>query len=285
MAYLLIVIKSMKTQKIKSYLFVLAAVQCLTFVGAANSYAAPSYLSFQSYAQRGLNSDISVPRNELHQQLEQLLKSPQTSVQQIKSLIATGPFKGQASAASFEIMNEMQKHLKISDIFDVFQKFPDASSLIMRYIDPQDDGEPIWKSVNRKLRTAEAMTPDQIQFTQDLTKALETLPSVNVISYRGAALQQKYFDLYQEGQTYVDKAFSSTSLDPDIAVGFSESSSTPDTWSTIFIIYGKTGRYISLFKPENIHEHEILFKPSTPFKVIRKIQDIQKRSAIIVLQE
>lgn len=274
----------MKTNKIRIHSLVLVTLTCLTFIQASNSFAAFETETHIKNELNILNSEIKISSSALQQQLDQMLKNPKTTVQQIKSFIVSPAFTGQASSDSLQIVREITKILKLNDIFDIFEKMPKASSAFIRYIDPQDDGEPIWQSTNRKLRTGEPMTADQAEFATELIEGLKALPSIEVLSFRGALLQKKYFDLYQEGQIYLDKAFSSTSLDPQIASGFS-GTGTIDRWSTLFIIYGKSGRFISLFKPENIHEQEILFPASTPFKVMKKIIDEQTQSAVIVLQE
>lgn len=202
--------------------------------------------------------------------------------QKLKALSADADYGG----LMYTYVPQLVSVLKIQDIFEWSDRNPEASGVIHNYIDPQEpdeSGEPIWQTTNRNLRNSAPLSKAQNEFVVDMTAALNTLPHARAIVYRGVSLKVADFQKYKNAKEVVEKSFVSTSLDPQIAMGFS--SSGKGDVATVFVIDSHSGRPISFVVPTNMHEMEILFKPGTGFDVVKVVQSADLKAAAIFLKE
>lgn len=209
----------------------------------------------------------------------------------VDSFLNFGAASSEASDQDTTILSEYLDSAKVEDVFEYRKKNSDISGPIVRYIDPQDDlEEPIWKTVNHKLRNNLVLNEDESSFANGLKKSLSKLPKVEGITFRGASVTSKTLEKYFPGAEISEKGFLSTTLDARIAHGFAfaqvpDSPKQADRWSVVFIINGKSGRYISFFVPTNMHEIEILFPTNTSFQVKRVVKDPKTQTATVWLTE
>ena len=183
-------------------------------------------------------------------------------------------------------MDQTMQALDLKDEFDWMDKYPQASRVLHNYIDPQETdvgGEPIWQTTNRNLRNSEPLTPNQQEFATGMVAALDSLPAARAIVYRGVYLKNDAFQRYKNSKEVTEKSFVSTSLDPQIGMGFS--SSGKGDVATVFVIDSYSGRAISFVVPTNMHELEILIKPGKTFEVVKVIQSPDLKTANIFLKE
>lgn len=186
----------------------------------------------------------------------------------------------------FTYTEQLTKVLQLSDIYDWSEKNPDASRALHNYIDPQEpdeNGEPIWQTTNRNLRNSNRLSPAQNAFATRMNAALDSLPPAKAIVYRGVYLKTADFEKYKNAKERTELSFVSTSLDPNIALGFSTSGK--GDVATVFVIDSYSGRPISFVVPTNMHEMEILFKTDTSFDVVRVVQSKDLKTGFIFLRE
>lgn len=209
----------------------------------------------------------------------------------INSFLNLDKISQEVSDQGFEMLNAYVDSSSAADVFEYLDKNSNISAPIVRYIDPQDDlEEPIWKTVNHKLNYNLKLNEDENNFATKLNNSLSNLPKIEGISFRGEIMKNEKLKGYFKGAVINVKGFFSTTLDPVIANGFATSSRpgeppSKDLWSVIFIINGKSGRYISLFVPTNMHEVEILFPTATNFEVKRVVKDEKEKTATVWLSE
>ncbi len=217
--------------------------------------------------------------------------SENSSFKFVDSFLNFGAASSEASDQDSIILSEYLDSANVEDVFEFLDKNSDISGPIVRYIDPQDDlEEPIWQTVNHKLRNNLVLNEDESSFAIGLKKSLSKLPKVEGITFRGASVTSKTLDKYFPGAEISEKGFLSTTLDARIAHGFANtqvpgSPIQADRWNVVFIIDGKSGRYISFFVPTNMHEIEILFPTNTSFQVKRVVKDPKTKSATVWLIE
>lgn len=183
-------------------------------------------------------------------------------------------------------LGQTMQALNYTDVFEWMDKNPQASGVLHNYIDPQETdvgGQPIWQTTNRNLRNSEPLTEAQQEFVTGMVSALDSLPPARAIVYRGVYLKTADFQRYKNSKEVIEKSFVSTSLDPQIGMGFS--SSGQGDVATVFVIDSYSGRAISFVVPTNMHELEILMKPGRTFEVIKVVQSADLKSANIFLKE
>jgi len=235
------------------------------------------------------SADFSDPENRIASlnQIEGVFQNPAQTFaspdvdQKLKAVATDIAYK----TLMFTYSDQLASALKLKDIFDWHELNPNASRALHNYIDPQEpdeNGEPIWQTTNRNLRNSNPLTPTQISFKTEMIAALNTLPATRAIVYRGVSLRTIDFEKYKTSKEVIEKSFVSTSLDPQIAMGFT---SGKGDVSTVFVIDSHSGRPISFVVPTNMHEMEILFKPNTGFDVVKVVQSVDLKSATIFLKE
>jgi phage-related protein (TIGR01555 family) len=116
-----------------------------------------------------------------------------------------------------------------------------------------------YREVNNQLR-AGIMTEEQYKFAASLNKALDTMPTYEGTTRRGATLSKEQVAMYKPGMIIEERGFTSTST----ASGFGG--------NTRFEVKGKTGRDISKLS-HYPGEAEVLFKAGTRFKVISNVDN------------
>jgi hypothetical protein len=112
-------------------------------------------------------------------------------------------------------------------------------------------------NINLPLRKGEALDPKYQKVMNIAMRAMKLLPPFEGPTYRGCSLPKNIDDTLQTGGTFRDKAFISSAA--DLAKAFKGTHQ--------FAIISKSGRDIS-FVSALSHEKEILFPPSTKFKVV-----------------
>ena len=141
----------------------------------------------------------------------------------------------------------------------------------------QDYTGTTYGAINATLRGNDAAvlakpltTAEKTKYLEDArfaSAALDALPNYTGTVYRGASLPNDVVDQYVVGKVMAEKAFTSTSLKPDVAENFSGSG---DGFKAVnYTISSKKGKAVGSLSAVP-KEEEILFKPDTQFKVLSK---------------
>ena len=113
-----------------------------------------------------------------------------------------------------------------------------------------------YNSINHRLRTGRDGSD-----IEEILKDLTACPSMKGKVYRGVSLMRvKHLQI---GDTYMDKAFLSTSRNKEQAISFAEGRTKP----ALLELTSKTGRDIA-FVSTYPKEEEVLFPPGTLFRVL-----------------
>lgn len=155
--------------------------------------------------------------------------------------------------------------------------------VINNYVRESGTPNPLFSRLNRQLRGKEAPTADVQEYGVQLGGAMAHLPAYEGVSFRGVSMAHEDLGKYVPGSPAVEKAFTSTSLQPTVAFKFAgkpQEGRTP----VVFIFQGRTGKPVSYFS-EYAQENEILFRAETSFAVIKRIQSPKRKVLYILLQE
>ena len=109
------------------------------------------------------------------------------------------------------------------------------------------------KGLNRKLRTGEALMPQEQKLVTNLRKAFTQNIDTDTAVFRG----MRTSDSYKVGDTFVDPGFGYVSVDSDIANLYSLSGKQSDR-QTIFLYHLKDGQEIAMPKPKLTNDREFL---------------------------
>ncbi len=117
-----------------------------------------------------------------------------------------------------------------------------------------------------------------IQAQADRTsQALARLRPEPGLTYRGVDFPPEILLKYKPGQVVTERAFTSTSRDPNIAKGDFEG-------NTIMLITGRNGKDVAPFSKYG-HEAEILFDKGTNFVVTGNRWDVDLKKFVITMEE
>lgn len=114
-------------------------------------------------------------------------------------------------------------------------------------------------------------TQQKAKFLEDArfaTAALDALPNHTGTVYRGTVMPKSLLDQYEVGKTITEKAFVSTSTEPNVAESFGKGAAGGEV-SVRYAIQSKQGKSVKMVSAVP-GEEEILFKPDTQFKVLGK---------------
>jgi NAD:arginine ADP-ribosyltransferase len=164
------------------------------------------------------------------------------------------------------------------DFQHVLPELPDeAKTIIYKYT---DDDDTFNESINTVLRNSKGLVENE--FSTHLNTALNKLPNLKELVYRGTVLSRFDIERYQnalENKTIlIEHSFLSASLSEGIARANGD---------ILFKIFGKTCKLIekvSKFGSQSVYnEQEVLFQQGTSFRVL----DISKQGnyIIIILRE
>nr|WP_240948009.1 ADP-ribosyltransferase [Planosporangium mesophilum] len=109
-----------------------------------------------------------------------------------------------------------------------------------------------------------------------VSEGLAKLPPQPGTTYRGVQYSDEILARYEPGQVVTERAFTSTSQDPNVAQGAFNG-------NTLMTITGKNGRDIAPFS--NYPEAEILYDKGTNFKVISKVWNPRIDKWVIHIEE
>ena len=130
-----------------------------------------------------------------------------------------------------------------------------------------------YREMNPVLR-ADRVEPGPLQERIDaVSTALQKLPKYDGLVFRGTRLTPEQIAVYEPGKVVPEKAFTSTSADPDRAFG----------GNVRFVIDSRTGRDVAPYS--NHPEAEILFDRNTSFTVLDKQFDEKTGKTLIYLRE
>lgn len=118
-----------------------------------------------------------------------------------------------------------------------------------------------YSKINSEMRKTSDYNLETRKLAEQLDLALCSKNIYQGITYRGVNLPDSVVEQHQVNQTIVLPGFTSTSVQPSIACGF--------TGNVFYKILSKSGRDISLDSKLS-EEKEILFRLGTEFKVIKK---------------
>jgi hypothetical protein len=110
----------------------------------------------------------------------------------------------------------------------------------------------------------------------NVSEGLAKLPAEPGETYRGVEYPSDVLDKYQPGQIVTERAFTSTSKDPDVASGTFNG-------NTLMVINGRNGKDIAPFS--KYPEAEILYDKGTSFKVTSKVWNAGIGKWVIALEE
>lgn len=219
------------------------------------------------------------------QKLEKFFRRDKVSAAELPALLDQIRTEPGYSDIHMTYIRETYRALGVEDPFEWMQRNGEHYSALNDYIDPQEDGEPIWSTTNRRLREKQELTPEEVRFTRALMAALDALPTIKGIVFRGARLEPADLERYVEQKPVTELPFTSTSIDPQIARIFAENNSKPNRVSVIFVVRARTGGPVSAFHPGNNHEVEVLLRPSTTFMVDRLLWSKDRKSVYIFMTE
>lgn len=142
---------------------------------------------------------------------------------------------------------------------------------------------PLYTQVNRSLRSGKKPSKVLQAFIDQLESSLDLFPSIKAVSYRGAIYSKRVTDTYQPGVTFTEKGYFSTSLSANIAKRFLK----PVIGGTagnpvLYVVYGNSGKPISLVAAEYYDEFEILYRKSTRFCVTGRSSPTKESKTLIV---
>jgi hypothetical protein len=139
---------------------------------------------------------------------------------------------------------------------------------------------PGYDTINRYLRGQGGYTADEATALQSradrVSQELARLPPVPGTTYRGTYLSAEQAARYEPGRVVTERAFTSTSTDPQVAEQFTD--------NAYFIVRGQSGRDVAPFSQLG-HESEILYDQGTRFRVITKTWDADLGRWLITLRE
>lgn len=136
-----------------------------------------------------------------------------------------------------------------------------------------------FEEINRYLRglTDGAGPLDWEVRSQGLRTGLKKAVTWDATSWRGVKIRQAYksaeflddWGNYSEGDTWMPKAFTSTSARKSVAVNWADfETSNISMRNALIEIEGKSGKFIDKFSTHS-GEHEVLFVPNTRFKILK----------------
>ena len=171
------------------------------------------------------------------------------------------------------------------------QRFP-FITIINKYVRESGEKDPLYAQANRLLREQKPLSPNLEKFVKDLNGALGSLPSYSGVSFRGELLKDGKEQQYLNGKHLTRFEFTSTSLNPMIAMRFAGLASEGDeepvipanAVPVILIILGNSGKLVSYFS-EYSQENEVLFRNNTSFEVKATLRDTQRKILYVLLQE
>ena len=121
-----------------------------------------------------------------------------------------------------------------------------------------------YDTMNPAMRGQRPMDPATADRIAAATKGLDQLPPHQGTTFRGTDVPQSKLDEMAQTGTYYDDAFSSSSLNPNVAEGFIRPDATNPTF---FTIQGESGVNVHAFSAAQ-HEAEILFRGGKEFEVL-----------------
>ncbi|WP_413612897.1 ADP-ribosyltransferase [Bdellovibrio sp. HCB-110] len=156
-------------------------------------------------------------------------------------------------------------------------------SPIAQYIAEPGDGDPLYTKINRSLRSGKKLSKGLADFVAKFEGALDKIPSVHALSYRGAIYSKKVTSAYLPGSTLAEKGYFSTSVSLSVAKKFLVNNDGRSGKPVLYVIYGENGKSISQINPEYQGEAEILYRKNTNFCVTGRSTPATKEEVLIVL--
>ncbi len=161
-----------------------------------------------------------------------------------------------------EDINGISDPIARADAIDKASKLTGAELVAVRLYTLDENptstfAEPPYMSLNRELRSGGVKTPKFQALEKQLTSGLSKLPDYDGPVYRGVNLMKSVSEQYQPGNVVTTLPFESSSASPDQKFdgAFHE------------VIMSKHGKDIG-FLSKIPSEQEVLFPPSTQFKVL-----------------
>ena len=193
-------------------------------------------------------------------------------------------------AANDSVNEELSK--RVLDIVDPERKIEAwydmynitwASPLLEYAAGDESDEKPVYETVNGELRDKKPDSKKTREWVKSMRQAMQRLPRVEGVSFRGTRLQPARIDEYYKAKAPTTEAsFLSTSVEPGVGFRFAHprideaaGRNPKDRLAVVFIVYGKSGRPVSTFAGMHNHEQEVLFPNGTPFTVTHMSPVIQ----------
>jgi|GEM_PF-5188161 len=161
---------------------------------------------------------------------EQGGKVPKNIAQHLEDYQKSDELNKLLNAYSTRLYEKLKIDSKSPDAQKNFKRyFPVVAQGISNYVGDSGESDadtgPSWQDINDKYRNGKAFTKVESQFNEQILKALPLMPWARGLAFRGIRGDAKFFDqTIPEQGLWLQKAYTSTSLDPQVAFGFAGSS-------------------------------------------------------------
>lgn len=176
------------------------------------------------------------------------------------------------------------------------RKYPRLVKGIVNYVG--DSGEsmadegPSWQRINIRLRDGEKMSDEEKKFYDEILYSVNALPRFAGLVFRGQKIEKKRFAAMAAGQPWARPAFTSTSVDPDVARAFGGVAWEGDHIAVV-ILSQKNGRPVSPLtfdtgkrgEPGRLDEREVLLPPGAKLLIHHTALDEKAALAYVFAEE
>ncbi|MBO9666616.1 MAG: hypothetical protein J7501_07355 [Bdellovibrio sp.] len=157
---------------------------------------------------------------------------------------------------------------------------------LVKYMEEPGDGTAIYTTINRTLRSGKKPSKSLQEFINHLEASLNLLPSIQTLSYRGAIYGKKVTGQYQPGVTFEEKGYFSTSVRMAVAERFLKDELGEQKGDgVLYVIYGTTGKPLSVVADAYTDEAEILYRAKTRFCVTGRSTLTKSKVLMVFLRE
>ncbi len=182
---------------------------------------------------------------------------------------------------------------KYDEIDDWNRANPQVAKGVALYVESPLKGDPVWQGLNKKLRTNQPLSPAEKKALNQILTALDKIPVIRGIAFRGAGIKPEYLKKYVKGAIVNEPSFVSASVGTDVAEQYGDVSGPTDIngrptagkVSTTFVIKIKTSYPVTAFSPNYYFEYEMLMKPGNNFKVHHSLYSPGSKKAYIILEQ
>lgn len=241
-------------------------------------------------------------------------ESAPSAAQTLLLAAATGRQKlsGQETTAAinaYGISEELQTTLKhyAGDLYaslgidpersqEWIEKHAELYKGISNYVGSSDesmaDEEISWQSINIQLRGGKKMSGEEKKYLGEILHSLSRLPVATGLAFRGVRMTKEHYNAIPSKGPWPQPAFTSTSLDPQVAQGFG-SGHEGYSQTGILVLKLKKGYPVSpltfdhgrMGQPGRFQEYELLLPPGRTLLVHAKVEDSETKTYYVFAEE